>query len=180
MRQGGLKARQQRRFKRTTDSEHKHRVYPNLLKQDFTAAEPDQKWAGDISYFWTREGWLYLAVVIDLYARRVVGWSTSDRLKKELAIQALEKAIALRNPPPGLIHHSDRGSQYCSSAYRRRLEEHNMKGSMSGKGNCYDNSVVESCFKTIKTELVRKQRFRTRQQATAMIGNPIQRERLVS
>jgi putative transposase len=110
MSENGLKARQKRRFKRTTDSHHGFPVAPNLLEQDFTAERPDQKWGADISYVWTREGWLYLAVVIDLFARRVVGWSVGDRLHKELAIEALSKALAMRRPPAGLIHHSDRGS----------------------------------------------------------------------
>ncbi len=173
MREDGLKARQKRRFKRTTDSDHKNPVYPNLLERDFTAAAPNRKWAGDISYIWTAEGWLYLAVIIDLYARRVVGWATSDRLKKELAISALDKAIMLRNPSPGLIHHSDRGSQYCSYEYQKKLKYHGMRGSMSGKGNCYDNSVAESFFKTIKVELVWQTSFQTREQATTRIGHYI-------
>ena len=111
MRENGLKARQKRRFRRTTDSRHAGPVAPNLLDQDFTAAGPDEKWGADISYIWTREGWLYLAVVIDLFARRVVGWSTGDRLHRDLALAALRKALALRRPSAGLIHHSDRGSQ---------------------------------------------------------------------
>jgi putative transposase len=138
MSQNGLKARQKRRFKRTTDSHHDFPVAPNLLKQDFTAQRPDQKWGADISYVWTREGWLYLAVVIDLFARRIVGWAVSDRLHKELALEALSKALAMRRPPAGLIHHSDRGSQYCSIDYQAELKKHGILISMSGKGNCYD------------------------------------------
>ena len=111
MRENGLVARQKRRFKRTTDSEHQWPVAPNLLDQDFTAARPDEKWGADISYVWTREGWLYLAVVIDLYARRVVGWATGERLHRDLALAALRKALTTRQPAAGLIHHSDRGSQ---------------------------------------------------------------------
>ena len=111
MRENGLRARQKRRFKRTTDSHHAWPVAPNLLDQDFAAAGPDEKWAADISYIWTKEGWLYLAVVIDLFARRVVGWSTGDRLHRDLALAALRKAIAMRRPAAGLIHHSDRGVQ---------------------------------------------------------------------
>ena len=127
-----------RRFKRTTDSHHGFPVAPNLLKQDFTAERPDQKWGADISYVWTREGWLYLAVVIDLFARRVVGWAVSDRLRKQLALEALSKALAIRRPPAGLIHHSDRGSQYCSIDYKAELKKRDIRISMSGKGNCYD------------------------------------------
>ena len=124
MRENGLVARQKRRFKRTTDSQHHWPVAPNLLEQDFTATRPDDKWGADISYVWTREGWLYLAVVIDLFARRVVGWSTSDRLHRDLALAALRKALATRRPAAGLIHHSDRGSQYCSIEYQALLKKH--------------------------------------------------------
>ena len=111
MRENGLAARQKRRFKRTTDSTHAWPVAPNLLDQDFAAEAPDQKWSADISYIWTAEGWLYLAVLIDLFSRRVVGWAVSDRLKKDLALRALRMALVTRHPPSGLIHHSDRGSQ---------------------------------------------------------------------
>src|SRR5215207_8865084 len=142
MRENGLKARQLRRFKRTTDSQHAFPVAPNLLDQDFSAERPGEKWGADISYVWTREGWLYLAVVMDLYARRVVGWAVSDRLHKELALAALRRALAVRRPEVGLLHHSDRGSQYCSIEYQAELRRHGILISMSGKGNCYDNSMV--------------------------------------
>ena len=154
MRENGMKARQKRRFKRTTDSLHAFPVAPNLLDQDFTATGPNQKWGADISYVWTREGWLYLAVVIDLFARRVVGWATSDRLHKELALSALRRAIAVRRPAAGLIHHADRGSQYCSLDYQAELRKHGVLISMSGKGNCFDNAMVETFFKTTKSELI--------------------------
>ena len=124
MRENGLRARQKRRFKRTTDSHHAWPVAPNLLDQDFAAAGPDEKWAADISYIWTKEGWLYLAVVIDLFARRVVGWPTGGRLHRDLALAALRKAIAMRRPAAALIHHSDRGSQYCSMDYQAELKAH--------------------------------------------------------
>ena len=114
MRPNQLIARQKRRFKRTMDSEHAWPVAPNLIAQDFAADGPDRKWGADISYIWTAEGWLYLAVVLDLFSRRVVGWATSDRLKRDLAVEALRRALVARNPAPGLVHHSDRGSQYCS------------------------------------------------------------------
>src|SRR3954451_22952648 len=140
MRENGLKARQKRRFKRTTDSHHACPVAPNLLDQDFSAERPNEKWGADISYVWTGEGWLYLAVVLDLFARRVVGWAVSDRLRKELALEALRKALAIRQPPTGLTHHADRGSQYCSIEYQAALRKHGIRISMSGKGNCYDNS----------------------------------------
>jgi putative transposase len=144
MRENGLKARQERRFKRTTDSHHAFLVAPNLLEQDFSAERPNQKWAADISYLWTNEGWLYLAVVLDLFARRVVGWAVSDSLHKELALKALRKALAIRRPGRGLIHHADRGSQYCSTAYQAELRKHGIQISMSGKGNCFDCENVRA------------------------------------
>ena len=133
---------------------HAWTVAPNLLDQDFATTQPDEKWDADISYVWTREGWLYLAVVVDLFARRVVGWSTSDRLHRDLARAPLRKALVVRRPAAGLIHHSDRGSQYCSIDYQAELSKHGILISMSGKGNCYDNSMVETFFKTLKSELV--------------------------
>jgi putative transposase len=170
MRENGLKARQKRRFKRTTDSHHGFPVAPNLLAQDFSATRPNQTWNADISYVWTSEGWLYLTVVLDLFARRVVGWAVSDRLHKELALEALRKALAIRRPDEGLIHHADRGSQYCSIEYQAELKKHGIRISMSGKGNCYDNSVVETFFKTLKSELVWRTVFQTRAEAKAAIG----------
>ena len=173
MRENGLRARQKRRFKRTTDSLHAFPIAPNLLDQDFAAARPNQKWGADISYVWTREGWLYLAVVIDLFARRVVGWATSDRLHKELALSALRRAIAVRRPVAGLIHHADRGSQYCSLDYQAELRKNGILISMSGKGNCFDNAMVETFFKTLKAELVWRTVFQSRTEATAAIGRYI-------
>ncbi|SMD12084.1 Transposase InsO and inactivated derivatives [Fulvimarina manganoxydans] len=173
MRENGMKARQKRRFKRTTDSHHAFPIAPNLLDQDFTATGPNQKWGDDISYIWTREGWLYLAVAIDLFARRVVGWATSDRLKKDLALSALRRAIAVLRPPAGLIHHANRGSQYCSLEYQALLRKHGILISMSGKGNCTDNSMVESFFKPLKSELVWRTVFQTRTEATTAIGQYI-------
>ncbi len=182
MRENGLKARQKRRFRRTTDSNHDYPVAPNLLAGDFTATQPNRKWASDISYVWTKQGWLYLAVTMDLHSRRIVGWAVSDRLKKELVLNALGQAVALRDPPKGLIHHSDRGSQYCSHAFRKALEAIGARASMSGRGNCYDNAVVETFFKTIKSELIWRMTFLTRQQAKMEIAryidgfyNPIRR-----
>jgi transposase InsO family protein len=182
MRLSGLAARQKRRFKRTTDSQHAFPVAPNILAQDFATTDPNQKWGADISYVWTREGWLYLAVVVDLFARRVVGWAVSDRLHRELALKALRKAIVMRRPPPGLIHHSDRGAQYCSMDYQAELRQAGITISMSGKGNCYDNAMVETFFKTLKSELIWRTVFLTRQDATAAIAryidgfyNPIRR-----
>jgi transposase InsO family protein len=170
MRENHLVARQKRRFKRTTDSEHQWPVAPNLLEQDFSATRPDEKWGADISYVWTREGWLYLAVIIDLFARRVVGWATSERLHRDLALAALRKALATRRPAAGLIHHSDRGSQYCSIDYQAMLKKHGVLISMSGKGYCYDNAMVETFFKTLKSEVVWRTVFDTRAEATRTIG----------
>lgn len=182
MRENGLVARQKRRFKRTTDSQHAWPVAPNLIAQDFRAEKPDRKWGADISYIWTAQGWLYLAVVIDLYSRRVVGWATSDRLKRSLAVEALRRAIVNRNPAPGLVHHSDRGSQYCSVDYQAELRKRGILISMSGKGNCYDNSMVETFFKTIKSELIWPVAWQTREQAENAIAryidgfyNPVRR-----
>ena len=173
MRENGLKARQRRRFKRTTDSLHAFPVAPNLLDQDFAAKRADEKWGADISYVWTREGWLYLAVVMDLYARRVVGWAVSDRLHKELVLTALRRALVIRRPGAGLIHHSDRGSQYCSNEYQAELRKHGVLISMSGKGNCFDNAMVETFFKTLKSELVWRTAFQTRAEAQEALARYI-------
>jgi len=165
MRDNGIKVVRTRKYKATTNSKHGYAIAPNLLDRNFIAAQANQKWAVDISYIWTREGWLYLAVVMDLYSRRIVGWAVSNRIKRDLAIRALEMAIALRRPPKGCIHHSDRGSQYCSHDYQKLLKKHGFKVSMSGKGNCYDNAVVETFFKTIKAEMIWRNIWYTRKQA---------------
>lgn len=169
MRQNGISVVRTRKYKATTNSNHRFNIAPNRLEQNFTADRPNQKWAGDISYIWTREGWSYLAVVLDLYSRRVIGWAISNRLKSGLATQALNTAIALRRPPPGCIHHSDRGSQYCSHDYQKRLREHGFKASMSGKGNCFDNAAVETFFKSLKAELIWRQQWQTRHQLEAAL-----------
>ena len=173
MSENGLRANQKRRFKRTTDSDHGGPVAANLIVQNFACNGPNQKWGADISYIWTAEGWLYLAIVLDFHSRRIVGWATSDRLKRDLALRALQRAITMRQPPPGLIHHSDRGSQYCSDDYQRLVKNAGMAASMSGKGNCYDNAIVETVFKTIKSELIWRTSFQTRHQADKSIGNYI-------
>jgi len=173
MRDNALKATQKRRFKKTTDSHHNGPVAANLLDQNFGCDRADEKWGVDISYVWTAEGWLYLAIVLDLFSRRIVGWAVSDRLKKNLAIKALQRAIAIREPGPGLIHHSDRGSQYCSDDYQRLLKDHDIIPSMSGKGKCYDNAMVETVFKTIKSELVWRTSYQTRNQAGKSLGHYI-------
>ncbi|MEP0963368.1 MAG: IS3 family transposase [Roseobacter sp.] len=169
MRQNGISVIRTRKHKVTTDSDHKFNIAPNLLDRDFTADAPNQKWAGDISYVWTREGWLYLAVILDLHSRRVIGWAVSNRMKRDIAIRALKMAIAFRGPPKGCIHHTDRGSQYCSHDYQRVLRQHGFKVSMSGKGNCYDNAAVETFFKTIKAELIWRHPWETRRKAEMAI-----------
>ncbi len=165
MRQNGISVVRTRKHKVTTDSDHKFNIAPNLLDRDFKADAPNQKWAGDISYVWKREGWLYLAGILDLHSRRVIGWAVSNRMKRDLAIRALKMAIAFRSPPKGCIHHTDRGSQYCSHDYQKILRQHGFKVSMSGKGNCYDNAAVETFFKTIKAELIWRRSWNTRRLA---------------
>ena len=159
----GLRAKAARKFKATTNSKHDLPVAPNLLQQDFTATAPNQKWVGDITYLWTEEGWLYLAVVIDLYSRLVVGWSMSERMTAELVSNALQMALWRRRMPKGVIVHSDRGSQYCSGQYQALIEKHGLLCSMSAKGNCYDNACAESFFHTLKVELIHGERFATRE-----------------
>jgi len=166
MHQNGFKVFRTRKYKATTDSNHRFNIAPNLLNRNFVADAPNRKWAGDISYIWTREGWLYLAVMIDLRSHRVIGWAVSNRLKRDLAIRALDMAIALRRPPPGCIHHTDRGSQYCSYDYQKQLRKHGFEVSMSGKGNCYDNAAVETFFKTIEAELIWRRTSHTRCHST--------------
>lgn len=169
MRQHGIVSNRKRRRKSTTRVTKVLPDVPNLLGRQFTTEQPNTAWVSDISYVRTGEGWLYLAVVIDLYARRIVGWAASSRLTQDLACQALQMAITHRRPPLGLIHHSDRGSQYTSQAYRHILTRHQMRMSMSQTGSCFDNAVAESFFATIKTEWLHRQRFATRQAARTAI-----------
>jgi putative transposase len=143
MRENGIKVIRTQKYKATTDSDHTFNIAPNLLDQDFTTDAPNQKWAGDISYIWTSEGWLYLAVILDLYSRRVIGWAVSNRMKRDLAIRALDMAVALRQPPEGCIHHTDRGSQYCSNEYQRRLSKHGFKVSPLVHRNMHCRAVDE-------------------------------------
>ncbi len=168
-----IKVERRHKYKRTTDSKHGFPFAENRLERDFTASAPDQKWVSDISYIWTREGWLYLAVVIDLFSRKIIGWATSDRLKHDLALRALQMAILRRRPPAGCIHHSDRGSQYCAYDYQKLLKAHGLKPSMSGKGNCYDNAACESFFKTIKAELIWRGQWLKRVQTHKAIASYI-------
>jgi transposase InsO family protein len=166
MRLHDIRAIQSRRFKVvTTDAHHADPIAPNLLDQDFTADDVDQIWLADITYIPTAAGWLYLAGVLDLYSRRIVGWAMADTLERQLAIDALQMALFTRKPPPGLIHHSDRGSQYASDDYRALLTKHQILGSMSRSGNCYDNAPMESFFGTLKTEWVHHQHYRSHAQA---------------
>jgi len=158
-------ARYKKPYKVTTQSGHKKPVFKNLLKRKFDVAAPDRVYASDITYVWTREGWLYLAVVIDLFSRKVVGWSLGTRLSSSLVCDALTMAIWRRRPLPGLIHHSDRGVQYASHAFRRLLKAHGILGSMSRKGNCWDNAVVESFFGSMKAERVSWEYYQTREAA---------------
>jgi transposase InsO family protein len=166
MRQAGLAAKVKRRYvPQTTDSGHDCPVAPNRLDQDFAAELPDRRWTADITYVPTDEGWLYLAVVMDLYSRRIVGWSMRPHLRAELACEALEMALRSRRPDAGLLHHSDRGVQYACEAYRQMLSEARIEPSMSRTGNCYDNAVTESFFSTLKTELVNQEHYQTHEQA---------------
>ena len=171
MREQGIAVKPKKRFvPRTTDPDHPHPIAPNRLDQDFEATAPDQKWACDLTYIWTDEGWLYLSVVLDLFSRRVIGWSMSEDLKADGGVaEALRMALARRRPGPGLIHHSDRGVQYACGLYRQLLAEHDITCSMSRPGNCYDNAVAESFFGTFKTELVHREHYRTRAQARASV-----------
>ena len=153
MREDGLVARKARQFRTTTDSDHSDPVAPNLLNQDFSVDTPDTVWVGDITYLRTLGGWLYLAVLLDLCSRLVVGWSVSSSLETELPLRALGNAVARRLPGRGVLHHSDRGSQYTSADYQKRLEKLGMTVSMSRRGNCYDNAAAESFFDSLKTEL---------------------------
>ncbi len=159
----GLRAKAAKKFKATTNSNHNLPVAPNLLQQDFSASAPNQKYVGDITYLWTDEGWLYLAVVIDLYSRNVVGWAMSERMTAQLVCDALTMALWRRGMPTGVIVHSDRGSQYCSHDYQRIIREHKLRCSMSAKGNCYDNACAESFFHSLKVEVIHGERFSTRE-----------------
>lgn len=165
----GLAARRGRRFRRTTDSAHAFPVAPNRLGRDFQAAAPDRVWLADITYVWTAQGWLYLAVVLDLFSRQVVGWSMAEHLGHELALAALDMAITRQQPGSGLVHHSDRGVQYAAHGYRKRLQDHGMLCSMSRKGDCWDNAPMESFFATLKGELVQQRDYLTRDEARADI-----------
>lgn len=161
MRKAGIEVKRRKKFRHTTDSKHNLPVAPNLLERQFTSDSPGQAWVSDITYIWTHQGWLYLAVVLDLYDRKVIGWSMNTRMNKELVISALKMAIQQRTPQKGAIFHSDRGSQYCSKKFQKMLELHGMRSSMSRKGNCWDNAVAESFFASLKKELIHLEEFDT-------------------
>lgn len=161
----GIKCKQKKKFRATTDSDHKLPVADNILEQKFEAAAPNQVWVSDITYIPTDEGWLYLAGHKDICSGEIVGYAISNRITRKLASQSLFRAVVAKRPDKGLIHHSDRGSQYCAYDYRKLLEQFGMKASMSRKGNCYDNAPMESFWGTLKNELVHHRRYRTRQEA---------------
>ena len=175
MREHGVRAKKKARFTpRTTDSRHESPVAANTLDRRFDTELPDRKWAADITYIPTDEGWLYLAGVIDLCTRRVVGWAMADHMKIDLVSDALAMALARRRPGPGLLHHSDRGVQYASDNYQQLLTDHGLACSMSGKGDCYDNAVIESFWSTLKTELVHHEHYATHEEARMSIFHYIE------
>jgi len=165
MREADVQVRHRKKFKVTTNSNHKQPVFDNLLNRQFDVDQTNQAYVADVTYIWTQEGWLYLAVVLDLCSRKVVGWSMSSRMKAQLVCDALQMAIWQRRPKAGLIHHSDRGSQYASKAFRRLLKSHGFLGSMSRKGDCWDNAVAESFFGSLKQERVQWRSYQTRYEA---------------
>jgi len=173
MREKKLAGRTRRRFRTTTDSKHDFPIAPNVLERAFTASAPDRAWVTDITFVWTAQGWLYLAVILDLFSRRVVGWATSQNVDRHLALAALDAALARRRPAVGLVHHSDRGSTYASGDYRRALDARGIECSMSRKGDCWDNAVAESFFSTLKRELEGIDDFESRDGATLSIGEYI-------
>lgn len=169
MTQAGLRAKRSKRFRVTTDSRRTQVVHENLLARDFGVGTPNRAWAGDITYLWTGEGWLYLAVVLDIGTRRVIGWSFRESLHTELVTSALDMALGARSVTPGMICHSDRGSQYGSEDITAMIDRYQLRGSMSRKGNCWDNAVVESFFATLKTELVHGAHWATRAEAKSAV-----------
>lgn len=175
MKQAGIEGRQRRRYRvRTTDSRHDEPIAPNRLADASPPAKPDEVWVADITYVETAEGWLYLAGVLDLHSRRLIGWAMGPSLDTSLPLAALRMALRQRRPAPGVLHHSDRGCQYASAAYRRALAEHGCIASMSRQANCYDNATMEAFWSTLKQELVYRRRFLTRSQATTAIFDYIE------
>jgi len=174
MKENNLKLKTQRRFKVTTNSDHKRPVAPNLLQQNFWAEAPDDIWTGDITYIRTGEGWLYLAVVLDVCTRKIVGWSMDKRMKDDLVVNAFKSALQRRSPAKGFIFHSDRGSQYCSKRFMKLVKGVGGRQSMSATGSCYDNAITESFFGTLKRELVHHYRYPTRMAAKRSIFSYIE------
>ena len=164
MKRQNLRAKAARKYKATTNSNHNLPVAPNVLQQNFSAEAPNQKWVSDITYLWTDDGWLYLAVIIDLFSRLVVGWALAERMTTDVVCQALQMALWRRRMPKGVILHSDRGSQYCSATYQSLVMKHQLVCSMSAKGNCYNNACAESFFHTMKVEAIHGERFATREE----------------
>ncbi len=175
MQENGIVAVQRRRFKVTTQSGHNFPIHENLLDRHFTVEQPNRVWLGDITYIRTEEGWLYLAALMDLCSRRVVGWNTADRIDRWLPLTALQQALRERQPAPGLIHHSDQGGQYAAYEYQRCLEQAQAIPSMSRKGDCWDNAPMESFFSTLKRERVHRRRYWTRREATVDLADYIDR-----
>ena len=173
MRQNGIQGRQTKRFRHTTNSKHAQPIAPNILDRKFDPSSPNEAWAGDVTYIATGHGWLYLAVLLDLFSRRVIGWAISDTNDRALALEALNQALRLRHPPRGLVHHSDRGSPYASDDYRAALASAGIVASMSRTGDCWDNAVAESFFATLRAELLDHEKYETYADATASIGDYI-------
>lgn len=173
MKEMGLKAIPEEKYLVTTDSDHDMNIYPNVLNRQFDVDTPNTVWVADITYIWTVEGWLYLASIMDLFSRKIVGWNLGPSMKKELTIEALKMSLETRQPGFGLMHHSDRGSQYCSKNYIQELNEANIQISMSKKGDPYDNACIESFHATIKKELIYRVRFESRAEATRAINHYI-------
>jgi len=176
MKEMGLRSVTVKKYKATTNSKHNQPVYENVLNRQFKPDAPNKVWVADITYIATRQGWVYLASLMDLYSRKIVGWALGERMTKELVLEAFDKACMRQKPPKGLIHHSDRGSQYASTEYRARLESNQMIGSMSRKGNCYDNACIESFHSVLKKELIYQTKFNTRKQAYDAIYEYIELE----
>jgi putative transposase len=174
MQEDGLRARQKRRFRKTTDSNHTDPIAPNVLQRAFEPKAPNRAWATDVTYVHTMEGWLYLAVMLDLFSRRVVGWAVSITNDRSLALDALNCALVARHPLPGLVHHSDRGSPYASEDYRQALQKRGIVASMSRTGDCWDNAVAESFFASLKAELVDHENYASHALALASIGDYIE------
>lgn len=174
MRNSRIVAKTKRRFKITTNCRHRHPVGADIVNRCFVAQSPNRLWVSDITYLWTRQGWIYLAVILDVFSRFIVGWAISTRLRKELVMSAFHQAVDRREVLPGLIFHSDRGSQYASTEFQQLLQQYSLRASMSATGSCYDNAITESFFHTLKTELIYFNRYQTREEASLSIFDYIE------